>query len=256
MHDFSLRRQAVSPGMRWGSGARLQGFPSWVHHFLGCLLAQMTPWASICSMKWASNISQTPWSRGENQTGNNRCRTRNTPGLQQATASGTARSHDWGQPGAGVAPVSASLRGTPALQPHIRAACKLPSASPGTRLNNSVSFHVQSRLQPRAPRRTSLIELWRSPGSPRPASQPGQAPNKAAGARAQDCKPGPCAEEVGPTVPSPGPTWRGPRSPHRWRCCRPREQGSPRAQAETELGAGLRGRVPVSSPISPTPSIS
>ena len=106
MHDLSLRMQAFSSGMRWGSGARLQGSPSWVHHFLVCLLAQMTPSASICSVKWASSISQTPWSRDENQTGNNRCRTRSTPGLQQATASETARSHDRGQPGAGVAPVS------------------------------------------------------------------------------------------------------------------------------------------------------
>ena len=185
MHDLSLRMQAFSSGMRWGSGARLQGSPSWVHHFLVCLLAQMTPSASICSVKWASSISQTPWSRDENQTGNNRCRTRSTPGLQQATASETARSHDRGQPGAGVAPVSASLRGTPALQPHRRAAFKLPSAKPRPRLSNSVSLHVQARLQPRAPRRTSLIEPWRSPGSPCPASQAGRPPNKAAGTRAR-----------------------------------------------------------------------
>lgn len=81
MHDLPLRMQAFCPGMRWGSGAGLQGSPSWVHHFLVCLLAQMKPWASICSVKWASNISQTPWSRGESQTSNNRCRTRSTPGL-------------------------------------------------------------------------------------------------------------------------------------------------------------------------------
>lgn len=197
MHDLSLRMQAFSPGMRWGSGARLQGSPSWVHHFLVCLLAQMTPSASICSVKWASNISQTPWSRGENQTGNNRCRMRSTPGLQQATASETARSHDRGQLGAGVAPVSASLRGTPALQPHSREACKLPSASLGPRLSNSVSLHVQARLQPRTPRRTSLLEPWRSPGSPRPASQAGK-PQTRPPAHGPDCKPGPCAEEVGP----------------------------------------------------------
>lgn len=129
MHDLCLRMQ-FSTGMSWGSGARLQGPPSWVCHFLMCVLAQMTPWAATCCVKWASNITQIPWSRGESQTGNNPCITCSTPGWQLATASGIARSHDRGQTGAGLAVTrgSPSFGGTPALQPHKRAACKLLSS--------------------------------------------------------------------------------------------------------------------------------
>lgn len=154
---------------------------------------------------------------------------------------------------AGVAPRLCIAPEGLALQPHRRAACKLLGLTGDSpeqlgQLSCPISSAAQS-TQEDFPHRT--------PGGLRgpPPCLPARAgPKQGRGRTGPGLQTRPPAPRRSGPRSQPRPNLEGPRSPTAGGAAG-LGTGSPRARAETELGAGLRGRVPVSSPISPTPSI-
>lgn len=118
-------------------------------------------------------------------------------------------------------------------------------ALPAQRPSQPPSLGAQGELHP------GILEV---PGFP----QAGRAPQAAAGGRATAAGRVPCAKEAGLRSSQSRPNREGAAPSSCGRRQGPREPGLPRAEVEQRQnqGAGLPGRAPTSSPISPTPSIS
>lgn len=166
--------------------------------------------------------------------------------IQSGPAGCRADSHAWlphPQRSARPPPSCAALHRLSA-QPPPRL-CSGPLAASGA-LSPSMSGLVCSTGRPEG-----------SPVSLRPTARPGQVPRETGpGSLAESPRRGSRALQPPAQAQQRG----GPRPPHRrWRR-RPREQRPPgprrRRRRRRNWGAGLRGRAPSSSPISPTPSIS
>lgn len=218
----------------------------------------MTPWASICLSKmWPSNIiTYTPRSSGRSLTGGNACITLST---RAGTVShrDSKRSTTQSGPGQAVTRGSPTLRGWPGRLPAaLPSTCSPPTPRPACA---AAALQPPELGHPRCPgsfAARGLREEARGPSAPLPGLGGSHARPQTDGPRAAGQVPAP--RRPGPAAPSPGPTERGPRPPHRGRRRRPRERRPPRPRwrRRWNWGAGLRGRAPSSSPISPTPSIS
>lgn len=238
--------------MSWGSGARPQGSPSRIPHFRAGGGAQMPPCDCICpSVKRASNIAHTAWSRGKLHGDNPRIM-RGPGGPHSRPPCLEPLDHMIGAsrgPGR-QSRLSPPPRGAPARPPSRRAARERLSAQPGSRPRSSPLAALAARPRPGSSAAQGVQEELPAPrdlGGPGGPSAP---------------PPGPGGPHARPPADGPGLLAQlrrgGGRAPQPPRQAQHgagralptagraglREPGPPRAQAEVvaDLGCGAAGK--------------